>query len=102
MKGLRRCPVCPLTKLCYSWSLGDGSKDRDSDQWERVMSTGPLSDTFPGNLAGAARLGRPRRRGSRWSHMMDGGWVLCSSCLSYSKAKSLRTDWDFPMGFVSM
>lgn len=24
--------------------------------WEGVMSTSPLSDTFPGNLAGAARL----------------------------------------------
>lgn len=67
MRELRRCPVCTLTKLCYSYSLSDGSRDRDSDQWERVMSTGPLSDTFPGNLAEAAGLWRPRQRGSRWS-----------------------------------
>lgn len=37
------------------------------------MSTGPLSDTFPGNLAGAAALWRPRQRGSRWS---QDGWGL--------------------------
>lgn len=33
--------------------------------WEGVMSTSTLSDTFPGNLAGAARLWSPEQGGSK-------------------------------------
>lgn len=83
-------PLCvPLTRLCYSYSLGDGSRDRDRDQWERVMSSGPLSDTFPGNLAGAAALWRPRQRGEQ----VVTGWV--GAGLSSGAASPTERTWPF-------
>lgn len=57
------------------------------------MSTSPLSDTFPGNLAGAASLWGPGQGGGE---VVTGlGWGMgslqlrpCSSCLCYSQARS--------------
>lgn len=96
-------PWVPLTRLCYSYPLGDGSRDRDRDQWEKVMSTGPLSDTFPGNLAGAAALWRPRQRGSRWSQDAPVGVGLSAGAVSPTARQGpLRAGLGFPVGFLSL
>lgn len=93
----------PLTRLSYSYSLGGGSRDRDRDQWKKVMSTGPLSDTFPGNLAGAAALWRPRQRGSRWSQDAPVGVGLSAGAVSPTARQGLlRAGLGFPVGFLSL
>lgn len=69
--------------------------------WEGVMSTSPLSNTFPGNLAGAARLWGPgqgigkvvteteRGDGPTWDK------ALCQFLL-------LQPGLGFPAGFLPM
>ena len=63
------------------------------------MSTGPLSDTFPGNLAGAAALWRPRQRGSRWSQ--DGWGLGCLQALSLLQQGKFLSEltWAFQWNF---
>lgn len=65
------------------------------------MSTGPLSDTFPGNLAGAAALWRPRQRGSRWSQDAPVGVGLSAGAVSPARSSQswpgLSSGISFPL-----
>lgn len=65
LKPLLCCPsVCPLTgAVAILTHLAVAAGSQIVAGWEQAMSTSPLSDTFPGNLAGAARLWGPEQGG---------------------------------------
>lgn len=52
--SLSACPVAGAVAILTYLVVATGSAIVAA--WEGVMSTSPLSDTFSGNLAGAARL----------------------------------------------
>ena len=55
--SLCTCPLSRAVAILTHLVVAAGSEI--VARWEQVMSTSPLSDTFPGNLAGAARLWEP-------------------------------------------
>lgn len=96
--SLCACPVAGVVAILTYLVVATGSEIVAG--WEGVMSTSPLSDTFSGNLAGAASFGGLGRGTVRWSHGL--GWGMGSlgtrsaaaaSCL-HSPARS-HQKWDF-------
>lgn len=65
MLSLCVCPLIGAVAILTHLVVAAGSEIVFG--WEGVMSISPLSDTFPGNLAGSARLGGLSRGEVRWS-----------------------------------
>lgn len=71
------------------------------------MSTSPLSDTFPGNLAGAARLWRPEQGGSKvvtatgWGDGLTWDKALHQLPLLQPGKVPLELAWGFQWDFFS-
>lgn len=77
-------------------------------RWERVMSTSPLSNTFPGNLAGATRLRGPRQGGQGGHRDGEGGGLTrtrpyaSSPTSPRARQVSMSTSLRFPVQFLSV
>lgn len=102
--SLCACPLSRAVTILTNLLVAAGSEI--VARWERVMSTSPLSNTFPGNLAGATRLQGPRQGGRRGHRDGQGGgltWIRPYASLPTSptgRQGSMRTSLRFPVQFL--
>lgn len=102
--SLCACPLSRAVTILTHLLVAAGSEI--VARWERVMSTRPLSNTFPGNLAGASRLQGPRLGGRGGHRDGEGGGFTRTRPYASSPTSptgrqgSKRTSLGFPVQFL--
>ena len=104
--SLCACPLSRAVTILTHLLVAAGSEI--VARWEQVMSTSPLSNTFPGNLAGATRLQGPRQGRQGGHRDVEGGGLTRTRPYASlptsptARQVSLRTSLRLPAQFLSV